>query len=94
MRGGDRGLIPSQTIGSVQVEKFVSIAGELYFHGDSSKPVQGVSLNLEGAGTRSATTDERGQFLLRRLPFSDYTLTYATADEVTAGWCKSMSVKL
>ena len=75
-------IIPSQTIGSVQVEEFVSIAGEVHFHGDSSKPVQGVSLNLEGAGTRSATTDESGQFLLRRLPFSDYKLTYAKADEV------------
>ncbi|MDB4776629.1 cohesin domain-containing protein, partial [Akkermansiaceae bacterium] len=75
-------IIPSQTIGSVQVEEFVSIAGEVYFHGDSSKPMQGVSLNLEGAGTRSATTDESGQFLIKRLPFSDYKLTYAKADEV------------
>lgn len=75
-------IIPSQTIGSVQVEEFVSIAGEVYFHGDSSKPMQGVSLNLEGAGTRSATTDESGQFLIKRLPFSDYKLTYGKADEV------------
>jgi hypothetical protein len=75
-------IIPSQTIGSVQVEEFVSIAGEVYFHGDSSKPMEGVSLNLEGAGTRSATTDESGQFLIRRLPFSDYKLSYTKADEV------------
>jgi hypothetical protein len=44
--------------------------------------MEGVSLNLEGAGTRSATTDESGQFLIKRLPFSDYKLTYAKADEV------------
>lgn len=75
-------IIPSQTIGSVKVEEFVSIAGEVYFHGDSSKPMEGVSLNLEGAGTRSATTDESSQFLIKRLPFSDYKLSYTKADEV------------
>ena len=76
-------IILSETIGSVTVEEFVNIGGKVYFQGDTSKPMKGVTINLEGAGTRSATTGEDGQFLLRRLPFSDYKLTYNKDDEIS-----------
>ncbi|MDB4680782.1 cohesin domain-containing protein, partial [Akkermansiaceae bacterium] len=75
-------ISPSETVGSVSVEEFVSIAGEVYFRGDSSKPMSGVSINLAGAGARSAVTDESGQYLIRRLPFADYQLTYTKDDEI------------
>ncbi|MDB4720846.1 S8 family serine peptidase [Verrucomicrobiales bacterium] len=76
-------IIPSETIGSVTVEEFVTIGGKIYFQGDTSKPMKGVKINLEGAGTRSANTGDDGQFLLRRLPFSDYKLTYNKDDEIS-----------
>jgi len=77
----DSAITPSETSGTVTVEAFSTLSGSVYFWGNSSNPVEGVTVTLEGAGTRTAHTDNNGEFTLSQLPLADYQLSFSKVGE-------------
>jgi hypothetical protein len=78
----DGTINPVKIDGSVTVTDGITISGSIGFWGNGERPLEGVNLNLEGAGLQSDLSDASGVFILTGLIEADYTLTPSHTSDV------------